>query len=502
MLNSLIVFSMCFSYSSSVQNLDESSLCTALYKMIRISNDLNFEISNDFFVYDINGFNNDSNQEFLCAFEDGKYFVFNDSGDILSFNYNEHVFNKLYDGSLYMNNGKLCNIYGSDFFNTFCEDNDDLPLVYNFSDIGSNSYEINILNDNLLEDNSNILYCENSYFFENFDYDCFLSNVENLNYSYETKKAITAFAGILSYYILKYGNDLMPTVFNSRTDLLGDIVLSKGIGTNYTSWISPYISQFSSYLLGSDGICANEYFFMNDYSKLVESQGIIYLLEQNLSMTFEVNNSATNSCGLFYSYEDGMGYCIDSEFFSLGYEDRNNIFSNISYEIYFDKFLVDYVDNMLVGEGRPLLVNSLNTFGIAYGEYITEEGYIYLITNVVDGENNECILVNLDLDLEIGNSHIDDYHLELLSFTPNLFQIINLDFIPTYMSINSYNNYNLYNQCITSTFSTINTNNHYRYINGLSYLEEHYFIFYPAYKKCSCCGLKVYNSGIEDNPSI
>ena len=45
-----------------------------------------------------------------------------------------------------MNNGKLCNIYGSDFFNTFCEDNDDLPLVYNFSDIGSNSYEINILN--------------------------------------------------------------------------------------------------------------------------------------------------------------------------------------------------------------------------------------------------------------------------------------------------------------------------------------------------------------------
>lgn len=509
MLSQIILLSLCCNYSSNIFIEENDPLFKAYQTYSTIANDLNVDITNNIFVYDLLDDTLSEQNISLCSFDNGKYFTYNNEGTILYFNLENHIFDTSYDDYLIQKNGKIYDKYDREFFSSVdssntlnyedCYNNylyEDLHYTddYGFSN-NSTNYELN---------NQNIIYCQDSFFFQNINYDYILAGLSNTNFYEYTKNAAAALSGILTYYLISNGNEVMYPLYENRADLLGELIPSKKVGTNYRTWTSPYINYLADHLLGYEGFKANCPDFFYSFSKMVDSTAIILKIQQDLGLGFESNsisNTSTN-ISLFYSYEDGLGIQVENNEINQYYYFSRPGITGITMNFYFDAFLVNYVNDKLINRHRPLLVNSMHKYGIAYGVYTNDEGYMYLLTNVVGGDKNEGILVNIDTDLTVDQYHSDSYHLELLSFLPNYTLIDDDDFIPSYMSLNSNNNYNIYGECVQSTFSTINKNNHYRHIGNLTYEENHYFINYLTYKKCACCGHKIYNSGIEDVPGV
>ena len=410
------------------------------------------------------------------------------------FNNSLHSFDLDYNYSLIEEDGIIYDLSYNRFFGQYIN-----------CDADSNE-ELNLEEQNMMTvysrsvDDDNITYCENAFFFKNINYTYYFDSLIDTCLDEQSKKSASAFTAILSYYLICYGHEIMPPYYESRAEFLGDLIPSKNVGTNFMNWVSPHISDLALHIVNSGCFGGPFWDSFYSYSNLANSSGAILTSERAIGLGLE--SSQNSSCGIWFSYEDGLGVELDTGYIIPWQYSSRPLIDSVIMRLYFDAFLVDYVNEYLIERHRPLLFKELDRYGIAYGTYIDDSGDIFLLCNVVGGDNQEGVQVNTDTDLSVDINNFDEYHLELMSFVPNYYNLYNDDFIPAYFSLNTNNNFDIFGTNISGSFSSINNSSHYRIINNTYYLESHNFINFLNYRRCSCCGLTIHNNGIEDNPNI
>ena len=92
MLSQIILLSLCCNYSSNIFIEENDPLFKAYQTYSTIANDLNVDITNNIFVYDLLDDTLSEQNISLCSFDNGKYFTYNNEGTILYFNLENHIF--------------------------------------------------------------------------------------------------------------------------------------------------------------------------------------------------------------------------------------------------------------------------------------------------------------------------------------------------------------------------------------------------------------------------